>query len=230
MPAPVRYPPKTDQDLSLFATNLSGIIATAYASYGLTSGQATSYATAKTDYNSKLATASNPSTRTKSTVAAKNTSRAALLALTRSYMAIAQAYPSITDTLLSDAGFTVRKTTPTPIPAPVTKPILSPVGSSSNNVSVRLSDETTPDSRSKPFGAISAEIWASVDTTPPAGPEATSLRATFTKNSIGPGSRAFVVPFDSGDVGKTAYMYARWLNRRGQAGPWSTVAPATIAA
>lgn len=230
MPAPVTYLPRTDALLNTWAANFSTLISATPTAYGLVAGQATTFATAKTDFATKLATASNPSTRTKSTVAAKDTSRAALLVLIRSYMAICQSYPAITDTQLSDLGLTVRKTTPTPIPAPVTKPIVSPTGSSSASVSIRMSDETTPDSRARPFGARAMEVWASVGIAPPAGPEETSFRGLATKNTVGPGSRAFVVAFSGGDVGKTAYIYGRWVNGAGQPGPWSSVATATIAA
>jgi hypothetical protein len=230
MPAPVQYLPRSDALLATWAINFSTLITATPTAYGLTSGQATTFGTAKTDYVNRLATASNPSTRTLSTVAAKNTSRAALLVLIRSYAGVVQAFPTITPTQLGDLGLTIRKTTPTPIPAPVTKPIVSPVGSSSNAVSIRMSDETTPDSRARPFGAKAMEVWASVGITPPAGPEATSFRGLATKNTVGPGSRAFVVQYDSGDVGKTAYMYGRWVNATGQPGPWSSLATATIAA
>jgi hypothetical protein len=230
MPAPVAYLPRTDALLNTWAQNFSTLVSATPTAYGLTAGQATTFASAKSDFATKLAASSNPSTRTLSTVAAKNTSRASLLVLIRSYMALVQAFPAITPTQLSDLGLTVRKTTPTPIPAPVTKPIVSPTGSSSASVSIRMSDETTPDSKARPFGAKAMEVWASVGIAPPAGPDATTFRGLATKNTVGPGSRAFVVAFDNADVGKTAYLYGRWVNAAGQPGPWSSIATATIAA
>jgi hypothetical protein len=230
MSAPFPYLPSKDADLSAWATNFSTLITATPTAYGLTAGQATTFSTAKSDFATKLETASNPSTRTKSTVAAKNTSRAALLVLIRSYMRIVQGFPSITPTQLSDLGLTVRKTTPTPIGAPVTSPRLTLLATSGQGIDFRFSDETTPDSRSRPFGTAGMELWGSVGTAAPAGPEATSFRGLYTKNTNGPGSRAARISFDSADVGKTAYLYARWIAPNGQVGPFSPLASMTVAA
>jgi len=37
-----------------------------------------------------------------------------------------------------------------------------------------------------------------------------------------------VAQFDPADAGKTAYYWLRWENTKGEIGPWSAVASATI--
>lgn len=39
----------------------------------------------------------------------------------------------------------------------------------------------------------------------------------------------YVVKFDGNMVGKTVYYWLRWVNMRGEAGPWSVAVSATIA-
>lgn len=230
MPAPFPYLPAPDADLAAWAANFSTLITATPTAYGLVAGQATTFGTAKSDFVTKLATASNPPTRTKSTVAAKNTSRAALLVLIRSYMKIVQGFPTITPTQLSDLGLTVRKTTPTPIGPPATAPILSMLATSGGGIDFRFSDEATPDSKARPFGTAGLELWCKIGPGAPIDISECAFRGLYTINTNGPGSRAARVDFSGGDVGKTAYFLGRWINIRGEPGPVSALSSMTIAA
>lgn len=222
MPATDFIPPK-DADLSAWATNFSTVITASPATYGLVAGQATTFATLKTAFVSALATATNPGTRTPAAIAAKDSARSAMVANARVLARIAQGTPGITPTQLSNAGLTVRNTVPTPIPAPTTKPVLGLERNLSQALVLRMRDESTPTSRAKPFGAVAAQVYASVGVAPPATP----LDGTFK----GPASRIpFQVDFDSADVGKTAYIYARWVTAKGLTGPWSDVLAVTVTA
>ena len=40
----------------------------------------------------------------------------------------------------------------------------------------------------------------------------------------------FRAEFKAGEGGKAAAFMARWVNTRGEKGPWSEIAPATVAA
>ena len=216
------YMPTQDADLDAFAQNMNTLITANPTNYGLIAGQATTFDTAADLFTSTLATATNPSTRTSVTVAAKNSARAALKTLIQNYMAIIQAYPAITNPLLSGLGLTVRDTVPTPIPAPTSAPILSFQSSSSFAIFGNISDENTPDLRARPFGAIGAEIWVKVGVAAPASPAETAFKQLTTRQPT-------VVQFTGGDAGETCYAYARWINRRGEPGPWSALAQFVIA-
>lgn len=224
------YIPNQDEALDSWATNFDTLITATPTAYGLTSGLATAFNSLRTAYTSALATAVSPPTRTKSNVAAKNTAKSALIFNARSLAALVQAHPGITAEQLEDLGLTVRKTTPTPIEAPTTSPIITPLNSNAQKINFRFADEETPSSRAKPFGVAGMELWAKVGTTPPASIADCEFRGLYTKNTEGPGSRQVSVAFDGADVGKTAYMYAVWYNRRGQVGPSSPLAQMTIAA
>lgn len=223
------YIPTTDTDLQLWALNFSTKITASPTTYGLVSGQATAFAALYSAYNTALTIANTPATRTKSTVATKNTNKAAMVFSARSLAVIVQAYPSITPTLLTDLGLTIRKTTPTPIGPPTTKPIITPMTSTADAIYFRFSDETTPDSRSRPFGSLGLELFVKVGDTPPVSIADCDLLGLYTKNTYGPGTRSCLAQFSGAQEGETAHFLARWYNRRGEVGPVSTLASHVIA-
>lgn len=229
MPSTSYLPPK-DSDLDLFAQNVDTKLTAAPTSYGLVAGDATAFHTVRLAFTTALVTASSSSTRTKETVAAKNLARFNMVTDLRNLAARIQAYPSITPTLLAGLGLTVRSTHPTPIPPPSSNPVLALLSSSGGGVKFRFSDSVTPDSRSKPPGAIAMLLFASVGLTPPGSVDDTHYVGSFTKNTTGPGSRSVVINFSGADVGKKAYLIGRWINRRGELGPVSPTASMTIAA
>jgi hypothetical protein len=226
----MRFLPPKDADLLAWATNFTTLIGLGFASYGLTTGQATTFNTLKNNFASALALATNNSTKTKSTVADKNAKRALMVANARLLSNIVQAYPLTTNQQRQDLGLTVRDTSGSPIGPPSTSPIVSPLNTSNTRVNFRFADELTPASRSKPFGAVALQLFAKVGTVPPVGINDCSLIGTYTNNTTGPGSAACQAIFAPADAGKTAYMYGRWINRRGEVGPPSPLATSTIAA
>ena len=71
-----------------------------------------------------------------------------------------------------------------------------------------------------------AEVWAKLvdaDTPAPTDPAALAFLTMTTR----PGFRA---EFKAGEGGKTAVYMARWINTRGEKGPWSEITTATVAA
>lgn len=215
------YIPPKDADLLAWAGNNSAVYTANPTDYGLDAGQASAYATLVTDYDSALAAATDPGTRTKVTVAAKDTARNLLVANARQLGQIAQRFPGITDELLSDAGLTVRDPVPSPIPGPTTTPVLSLVSAGVQNHVLRYTDSVLVNPRSKPPGSIGLQLYCKVDITPPAGPDATAFKQLGTRMPV-------TANFDAADKGKTAYYYARWYTAKGLLGPWSDLFSATI--
>jgi len=94
-------------------------------------------------------------------------------------------------------------------------------------ITVRDSSGTpTPTRRARPKGVLGAEVWLTlIDAGQPAptDPSALAFLTMATKPSIR-------VDFRSGDGGKIAVYMARSINTRGERGPWSEIAMATVAA
>lgn len=227
---PGSYIPSTDSGLDLWALNFSTVITAAPGNYGLAAGDATAIAAQYAAYHAAYLLGGvtqphsqpvNPATRTPTTVASKDVAKAAALIIFRSYASIIGANQGVSDGNKAAAGLTIRATGRTPIPAPGTAPILGFVGATPLQHTLNYADTSTPTSKAKPFGALQLELWRNIGTTPPAGPEATSFYGLATKSPL-------VVDFDSGDVMKTAYYYARWVTRRGLTGPWSVRLSAAI--
>lgn len=223
------YIPSKDQELANWALNFSTLITANYAAYGLTTGQQSAFATLRIDFISKLATAINPSTRTKPATAAKNAAKALMVANARTLANIIQNNPLVTNTQRQDLGLTVRDRFPTPIGPPTTKPIVTVQNSTSNALFLRFADELTPASRSLPPGAQGMQLFAKVGTVP-SGVDDCAYVGQFNKNTSGPATRGIQVDFAPADVGKTAYLIARWISRRGLVGPVSNTVSHTVAA
>jgi hypothetical protein len=91
---------------------------------------------------------------------------------------------------------------------------------------LRLVDESTPTRRARPSGVLGAEVWVKLvgaDAPAPTDPAALTFLTMTTKPS-------FRAEFKAGEGGKTAVYMARWVNTRGEKGPWSDVTTATVAA
>lgn len=222
--------PSKDALLLSFATNFSAKITAAPTSYGLVAADATALAALVTAYTTAYNTSVTPSTRTKTTVAAKNVAKAQLVASLRSLAKRIQANPAVTAPQKTDLGLPIHSTGPTPNPAPSTSPMVAVLqrGIRSHIISIR--DIANQDKRGKPPGVAGAEIYsivpASATTAPdqlPSDLEDWRFEGIATKGE-------FVVDYKGDDVGKTAYIVARWFNNKGEAGPISAPINANVAA
>lgn len=215
--------PQTDAGFATWSANFESGIDTEYATFGLTSGQATAYTTLDTAYQAAYLAATNPATRTPVTIAAKDTARTAAVANARFLAAIINSFPGVTNAQRTALGLTPRVDTRTPIPAPATKPVVIVRAFNPLSHRLQLRDTETPTSRAKPAGAIAGEVWCKIGTTPPASIADCLFLGSYTRNF-------FDSVFDGADAGKTAYYLTRWVTRTGLVGPTSDVQSATIAA
>jgi hypothetical protein len=224
--------PRTDAGLLLWANGFSAQITATPTVFGLVAAQATSFASTLSTYSSALNAATNDSTRTKGTVAAKNTARNSLRAACQSMAAIVQAFPSITPMQLENLGLTVRDHGKTPVPAPGLAPRVTVKKVTGRVVSCLITDASIDGGRRRPPNADGATIMSAVgDVAPPAGDSGWKLEGQTGKN-------LFNVQF-SNDVapGATCWIVALWYNKRGEYSPacdpvqtYLQIGPATAAA
>src|SRR5882762_7926359 len=92
----IDYLPTRDPALGLWTANFSTLITATPTASGLTALQASSYATLDAIWQSALAAATDPGTRTKATVAAKDAGKANVKAASRSLAIVVQSFPGIT--------------------------------------------------------------------------------------------------------------------------------------
>ncbi|MEX2244544.1 MAG: hypothetical protein WD716_11940 [Fimbriimonadaceae bacterium] len=86
---------------------------------------------------------------------------------------------------------------------------------------VNFADEGTPTTKGKPFGVAGAELRYAIGATAPVDPDDYTFVAIDTKTPQ-------IWTFEPSEAGQMAHWVARWINTRGEAGPWSDVVSATI--
>lgn len=151
----------------------------------------------------------------------KDDARAAFVALIRSDVGQIQKNPAVTDTQRAAMQITVPSGTHTPAPTPTTRPVATVDTSQRLSHKIEFRDESTPTSRAKPDGVAYVELWLYIGTTAPTGPEQMHLQGIDK-------STPYLMEFASTDAGKTAFWALRWVNTRGEHGPWSATVSGTI--
>lgn len=209
------YFPQTEAELVTFSTTFAGVISADPAACGLTLAQATDYTAAQEAFGAAYQASKNPSTRSPATIEQKRTLKAALVALTRSYVKICQAYPGMTNDLRVQLGITVPDVTPTPSPIPEEPPVLDVVSVSGHTIKLRLHNGD-PSRRARPAGVTGATLFSYVGEQPPVDLGAWKFEGNTTKlreTLVLPGTVA---------AGSVVWLTAFWFNARAQSGPACT--------
>jgi hypothetical protein len=224
--AGANYLPTREDALSLWAQNFSTLVTAGPILLGLLAGDATALATLVTAYTTTLATSTNPTTRTPTSVMLKNTAKAQLIADIRALVKRIQATLTVTAGQKVSLGITVPDHVRTPVAPPATKPLIAMMNLESLGFSLRLTDEATPAKRSKPVGVDGADVYtfvAAAGTTPPADVLAWNYQGRAQKAD-------YNVSFPMSQVGMIAHIRAKWVTARGLSGPVSDELARTIAA
>ena len=138
-----------------------------------------------------------------------------------------QADPGVSSTMRVNMGITIRDDKPTRTRRPQVQPHPSLVKVQPLRHVLRVRGDDGPNCR-KPKGVIGAEVWLKVgETGTPYGGDVDVSELRFAGMATGP---RFTVTFGRGQVGKRAEYYLRWVNTRGEPGPWSSAIAFTIAA
>jgi hypothetical protein len=198
-----------------FAANLSSKISATPLLYNLVAADAVLTASAVANYVAAVALTLDPVTKTTVTIAARDVSRTALIAQLKAVKKkVDAAQPPIAPNRREELGLPPRDVTPTPVPVPSTRPMVNIMSVVGQSVKLRLSDESTPDSRRKPAGVSEAEVFTFIGANPPANPLDWHYEGQATKTS-------FIITFPTGNGTSPVWIAARWCNTRGEAGPMS---------
>ena len=208
------YIPSRDSELDLWLNNFKTLVAANPATYGLTAGVATSLTNAYNDWHAAFLLASDPSTRTALTVAAKNAEKIISKALFRETANFVRGNPAVSDANQLALGIPLADPTPTPIPPPSTHPLLSMLFGGPLAHTLVWADETTPLKRAKPAGVIGVLLHRSIGTVAATDPDQCDFVGLFTRIPQ-------LMQYQAADQGKVATYFARWTNGKGDEGPWS---------
>jgi hypothetical protein len=219
------YLPPADADFALWLENFSTLLTATPTDFGLEAADAVAVDAVNTTFQAAYTTATDPSTRTTPTIAAKDNARASAEAVVRPYAVTISQNAAVTDLNKASIGVTVRSTTPTPIPAPSDAPTLALVNA--NIMTMRLSYKVAGQSgKAKPFGAVGVEIYRSIGTVAATDPAQATFNGIVTKSP-------FTQAFNAEDQGKICTYFARYVTRSGpsgvaQTGPWSAALTVTV--
>ncbi|MCK5644055.1 MAG: hypothetical protein KAJ19_24870 [Gammaproteobacteria bacterium] len=153
----------------------------------------------------------------------KDDARSTLETEIRSLTRRLQASTAVDDSERAALGITVPDTVATAAAVPATRPLVTVDTSQRLRHVIAFVDEGTPTRRAKPKGVMGVEIWVKIGDPPPTDPNELTFLSVDTRTP-------YTADFSGGDAKKTAHYMARWVNTKGEKGPWSETASATIGA
>ncbi len=222
MPAAPPYIPEPQADFNNWANNFATVINTAPAQYGLSSADSATISAAVGNWSTAYSAVTSPTTKTKTTVQAKDTARAQALAVLRPY---AQQIANNAGVATSDklaVGVNPRTSKPTPITTPNTFPALALQSQAPRTAVLRYRDSAASVSvKAKPYGVTQCQVFGMTSATPVTDQDALPMIATPTKSP-------FTLNFTAAQAGLQMYVAARWAIRTGDYGPWSPIVSFTV--
>lgn len=244
---PHDFLPRPDADFSAWLTQYNDAVHAYWAAKGLNPSDLKPFEDALSNWNKDYPAHIAARARAEAAAAAKRDARygiegapagklgglAGVEAEVRRLATFIQSYPTTTDADRARMGLRVHLPTRAASTAPTTAPVARVESANRLTHTVRFSDESTPTRRGKPKGVQGAEVWlALADAHAPPPPLSTDPRTGEAGyRFLALSSRGNLhTSFTSEDKAKTAYYALRWVSTRGEPGPWSEVAAATVAA
>jgi len=215
------YLPVSDTDFTVWMQNFISYANANLSAIGLTAADLTPIQNAEAAWETAYTANVTAQAQAQSTRQAKDDARSEQVSLVRALVARIQASKTVTDAQRQALQLNVRSATRTPVGAPSSRPIAQVDISQRLRHTLSFMDELTPTSRAKPTGIIGCEIWNKIGGAPPVDPSEMTYLATDTRSP-------YTVEFDGSDAGKTVYYMLRWVNSRGERGPWSQTFSAMI--
>jgi len=217
------YVPIKDVDFDSWQANLVENTTARVADWGILADDFTALKTAQTVWNDAYALASIKNDRTSAEVQGKDDAREVYeKELRKFYMEWLANNRRVSNTDRERMGLTVKTDKRTPSPKPVTSPVGSIDFSSRLQHQIHYADQATPGRKAKPVGTRGCEIWTKIDGTAPVDASELVYVATATRSP-------YTRTFEGKSASKTVYYWLRWVNTRGEYGPWSSTVNAIVA-
>jgi hypothetical protein len=215
--------PRADAELVVWMTNFVTYANANLANLGLVAGDMTPVTTNQTLFSNAFTANVTAQNNAKNAAAAKDTARDNLETAVRTLVRKIQGTPIVTNAQRQSLGISERGTERAPAGVPKSRPILSVDTSQRLQHTISFVDEETPTSKAKPNGVRGCEIWVYI------GPEPSKLPTEY--HYLGTDTKTpYVSHYEGTDGGKNAHYMGRWVNTKGEPGPWSETVSATIGA
>ena len=216
------YVPQNDAKMNLWQKNLIEIVESKVTEWGILANDLTLVKTKQLVWEAAFDKASNKQNRTAADVLAKDEAYDDYVSVIRPFVAQWLANNSkVSDSDRARMGLTVKTGTRTPTPVPATSPMGTVDFSVRLQHSIQFYDETSAHSNAKPVGVHGCEVYMKVDGDAPKDVSELTYVGTCTASP-------YQVKFDGSKVGKHVYYWLRWVNTRGESGPWSITLSAMV--
>lgn len=196
-----------DAEIVTGSANFANIIASDFASLGLTSAQATGFGSLSSTLQSVYTTAIDPSSRTPVAIEAKNIALNNMRRQAINLAKIIYSTATVNDAQLISLGLLPRNL-PTPAPIPNVPPVLDVLSVSGRLVKLRV-HQAEGESGRKPYGTAGAQVYTYVGATAPTDPREYHYEGLATREK-------FDVLFPNTVAsGATVWIAAGWVTQRG---------------
>lgn len=206
--------PHGNQPLASWTRNMANTVSASPGAFGLSAAQAAEYVAVQQAYAEALRVTTDPETRTRPTIAAKDDARAALIALTRRLARIIQVYPGTTDAMRQQLGLTVRKKRARMAAVTIERPTLRVVWAMGSRLTLRVG-KVEGLGRARPVGAKGYTWFYYVGEQPPSELGHWSFGGNVLEPTV-------EVALSGVEPGSPVWFAANWFNSRLQPGPMST--------
>jgi hypothetical protein len=215
------YIPGGDAEFNTWQANFINNLNAHKADFGLNSADMTAITGTQDNWTSAYDAHIAARAAAEGAMHAKRGAREGYESALRSMAKRVQSSGGTTDSHRAELGLNVKQETRTSAGAPESRPVAQVDTSQRLRHTISFWDESTPNSRAKPAGAMGCEIWSKIGDPSPLDPSQLHFLGLDT-------STPYMVQFGGEDAGKTAYYMLRWVNAKGEQGPWSQTASATI--
>lgn len=213
--------PSGDADFNTWQANFINNLNEHKGDFGLTTADLTGITEAQGEWTSAYEAHTAAKAAADGATQAKRAAREAYEAALRSMAKRVQSSAGTTDQHRAQLGLKVQHGTRVSAGVPETRPVAQVDTSQRLRHTISFADENTPNSRAKPAGVMGCEIWSKIGDPAPSDPSQLHFLGLDT-------STPYMVQFGGEDAGKTAYYMLRWVNTKGEQGPWSQTIGATI--
>lgn len=215
------YIPRSDPEFNVWQGNIILLVDGNAEAWGIPPAEITALKARQTAWATAFTKANNKQNRSAADVQAKNDTRELFEKSLRNFVAQWLSNNNkITDSDRERMSITVKSDTRTPVAVPVSNPIGTIDFSVRQQHSLSFIDSVTH-AKAKPDGVQGCEVWMKAGGEPPKVDSEFSYVGTDTRSP-------YRVSFTVADIGKMVYYRMRWINKRGQTGPWSSTISAVV--
>lgn len=216
------YIPDSDLEFNVWQANFITTVEAKATTWDIPADEITALKAKQAPWTAAFSSASNRQGRNTGDVRAKNDARKPYEKSLRTFTTQRLSYnPKVTNSDREHMGLNVKTDARTPSPKPVTRPTGTIDFSVRLRHTIQFVDEAVPRRKAKPDGVHGCEIWVKIGGEAPKDASELTFLATDT-------ATPYVADFEGADAGKIAYYWLRWVNTRGEHGPWGNTLSAMI--